>query len=81
MQRLSVASDSSGVGVPKIDITISALLLFFKVTLDRPDLSGHRSIIHEPRKATVILSLDEVARFLEATPQSRSRPMTVASAR
>jgi integrase/recombinase XerD len=59
---------SSGAGVPKINSTISALRFFFRVTLDRPDLSRHLSIIHKPRKAPVILSPDEVARFLEAAP-------------
>ena len=59
---------SSGASVPKINSTISALRFFFRVTLDRPDLSRHLSIIHKPRKAPVILSPDEVARFLEAAP-------------
>jgi integrase/recombinase XerD len=38
------------------------------VTLDRPDLGRHLSTIHEPRKAPVILSPDEMVRFLEAAP-------------
>jgi integrase/recombinase XerD len=38
------------------------------VTLDRPDLGRYLSTIHEPRKAPVILSPDEMARFLEAAP-------------
>jgi len=59
---------SSGASVPKINSTISALRFFFRVTLDRPDLSRHLSIIHKPRKVPVILSPDEVARFLEAAP-------------
>jgi integrase/recombinase XerD len=59
---------SSGAGVPKINTTISALRFFFKVTLDRPDLSRHLSTIHEPRKVPIVLSPDEVARFLEAAP-------------
>ena len=59
---------SSGAGVPKINTTISALRFFFRVTLDRPDLSRHLSTIHELRKALVILSPDEMARFLEAAP-------------
>jgi hypothetical protein len=33
-----------------------------------PDLTKHLSFIHEPRKAPVVLSPDEVARFLEAAP-------------
>jgi site-specific recombinase XerD len=59
---------SSGAGTPKINATVAALRFFFKVTLDRPDLSRHLSTIHEPRKAPVILSPDEMARFLEAAP-------------
>jgi site-specific recombinase XerD len=59
---------SSGAGIPKINSTISALRFFFNVTLDRPDLSRHLSAIHKPRKVPVILSPDEVARFLEAAP-------------
>jgi hypothetical protein len=59
---------SSGAGIPKINITISALRFFFNVTLDRPDLSRHLSTLHNPRKVPVILSPDEMARFLEAAP-------------
>jgi integrase/recombinase XerD len=59
---------SSGAGVPKINTTISALRFFFNVTLDRPDLSRHLSTMHEPRKVPVVLSPEEVARFLEAAP-------------
>src|SRR6266436_3280175 len=59
---------SSGAGVPKINTTISALRFFFRVTLDRPDLSRRLSTIHEPRKVPVVLSPDEVACFLEAAP-------------
>jgi site-specific recombinase XerD len=59
---------SSGAGVPKINTTISALRFFFTVTLDRPDLGRHLSIMHEPRKVPVVLSTEEVARFLEAAP-------------
>src|SRR6266849_7826427 len=59
---------ANGAGVPKINTTISALRFFFRVTLDRPDLTKHLSFIHEPRKPPVVLSPDEVARFLEAAP-------------
>jgi integrase/recombinase XerD len=59
---------SSGAGTPKINATVAALRFFFKVTLDRPDLGRHLSTIHEPRKVPVVLSPDEVARFLEAAP-------------
>ena len=64
--RLHLAS--SGAGTPKINATVSALRFFFKVTLDRPDLAKHLSFMHEPRKVPVVLSPEEVARFLEAAP-------------
>src|SRR4030081_2799127 len=64
--RLHLAT--SGAGTPKINATVSALRFFFNVTLDRPDLAKHLSFIHEPRKPPVVLSPDEVARFLEAAP-------------
>ena len=59
---------SSGAGVPKINTTISALRFFFNVTLDRPDLSRYLATIHEQRKVPVVLSPEEVVRFLEAAP-------------
>jgi integrase len=64
--RLHLAS--SGAGTPKINATVSALRFFFKVTLDRPELAKHLAFMHEPRKVPVVLSPEEVARFLEATP-------------
>ena len=38
------------------------------MTLDRPELAKHLSFMHEPRKVPVVLSPEEVARFLEAAP-------------
>ena len=64
--RLHLAS--SGAGTPKINATVSALRFFFNVTLDRPDLAKHLAFMHEPRKVPVVLSSEEVARFLEAAP-------------
>src|SRR6201993_3970916 len=59
---------SSGAGAPKINATVSALRFFFNVTLDRPELAKHLSFMREPRKVPVVLSPEEVARFLEAAP-------------
>jgi integrase len=64
--RLHLAS--SGAGTPKINATVSALRFLFNVTLDRADLAKHLSFMHEPRKVPVVLSPEEVARFLEAAP-------------
>jgi integrase/recombinase XerD len=59
---------ASGAGTPKINATVSALRFFFNVTLDRADLAKPLSVLHEPRKMPVVLSPQEVARFLEAAP-------------
>ena len=64
--RLHLAS--IGAHAPKINATVSALRFFFNVTLDRPELAKHLSFMHEPRKVPVVLSPEEVARFLEAAP-------------
>src|SRR5712672_1275328 len=64
--RLHLAS--GGAGTPKINATVSALRFFFNVTLDRPELVKHLAFMHEPRKVPVVLSPEEVARFLEAAP-------------
>jgi integrase/recombinase XerD len=59
---------STGAGVPKINGTIVALRFFFNITLRRPDLSQHLATVREPRKIPVVLSPEEVVRFLEAAP-------------
>jgi site-specific recombinase XerD len=56
------------VGAPTINSTVSALRFFFTVTLDRADAVRHLTFVHEPRKLPVVLSPEEVARFLEAAP-------------
>jgi site-specific recombinase XerD len=68
VRRFRLHLTASGAGTPKINATVAALRFFFKATLDRPDLVKHLSFIHEPRKVPVVLSPDEVARFLEAAP-------------
>ena len=56
------------VGAPTINFTISALRFFFTVTLDRADAIKHLTFVPEPRKIPVVLSPEEVARFLDAAP-------------
>jgi site-specific recombinase XerD len=68
IRRFRLHLTSSGAGTPKINATVAALRFFFKVTLDRPDVTKHLSFIHEPRKVPVVLSPEEVGRFLEAAP-------------
>ena len=56
---------------PGINSSVSALRFFFTVTLDRPDLSRRLTVVHQPRKLPMVLSVEEVARLLEAAPGSR----------
>jgi integrase/recombinase XerD len=58
----------SRVRPPTINFTITALRFFFTVTLDRADAIKHLTFVAEPRKIPVVLSPEEVARFLEAAP-------------
>ncbi len=56
------------IGAPTINSAIAALRFFFNVTLERPDLVRHLKTVHEPRKAPIVLSQEEVVRLLEAAP-------------
>jgi integrase/recombinase XerD len=53
---------------PTINFTVIALRFVFTVTLDRADAIKHLTFVEEPRKIPVVLSPEEVARFLEAAP-------------
>ena len=56
------------VGAASVNCAIVALRFFFKVTLERADLVQRLTFVHEPRKAPIVLSQEEVARLLEAAP-------------
>jgi integrase/recombinase XerD len=58
----------TGVRPPTVNNAVSALRFFFSVTLDRPDVTKPLTFVAEPRKIPVVLSPEEVARFLEAAP-------------
>jgi integrase len=68
VRRFQLHLVSSGAGTPKINATVSALRFFFNVTLGRADLAKPLATLRQERKAPVILSPEEVARFLEAAP-------------
>ena len=68
VRRFQLHLTSSGAGTPKINSTVTALRFFFEVTLDRPDIAKRLSFVYEPRKVPVVLSPEEVVRFLEAAP-------------
>src|SRR5499427_4604944 len=68
VRRYQLHLAAIGVGVPTINQTISTLRFFFKVTLGRHEIIEHTHVIREPRKLPVVLSLEEVARLLDAAP-------------
>ena len=68
VRRYQLHLVASGVGVPSINQTVSTLRFFFRVTLRRHDIVEHTHVIHEPRKLPVVLSVEEVARWLDAAP-------------
>jgi integrase/recombinase XerD len=68
LRRFQLHMAKQQIGAPTINSAIAALRFFFIVTLERPDLVRPLRIVAEPRKAPVVLSLEEVARLLEAAP-------------
>ena len=68
VRRYQLHLVTSGVGVPTINQTVSTLRFFFKVTLGRPKIVEHTHAIAEPRRLPVVLSVEEVARLLDAAP-------------
>jgi len=54
--------------VATINQTVSTLRFFFRVALKRHEIIEHTHVIHEPRKLPLVLSVEEVARLLDAAP-------------
>ena len=61
----------SGVRPPTVNGAVSALRFFLSVMLDRPDVTKLLTFVAEPRKIPVVLSPEEVTRFLDAAPGPR----------
>ena len=64
---------STGISWPALNQTVCALRFFYGVTLGRGDVPEHIPYAREPRKLPVVLSADEVIRFLEAVPSLKAR--------
>ncbi len=69
LRRYQLHLASGGVSVPTMNATVTALRFFFQVTLGHGEATEKMPFVREPRKLPVILSLEEVARFLEAAPR------------
>ena len=68
LRRFQLHQTKTGVRPPTINGSVAALRFFFAVTLGRANVARHLTFVREPRKIPVILSLDEIARLLEAAP-------------
>src|SRR6266852_1795367 len=68
LRRYQLHLVSSGAGVPTINHAMTALRFLFTVTLRKPGVVLDLYFIREPRRLPVVLSPEEVARLLDASP-------------
>ena len=73
VRTFQVYLTSRGVAWATLNQTVCALRFFYGVTLGRADLPELIPYARRPRKLPVILSGEEVIRFLEAVPGLKSR--------
>ncbi|HEU0018413.1 MAG TPA: tyrosine-type recombinase/integrase [Methyloceanibacter sp.] len=73
LRRYQLHLAATGVSIPSQNAAVAALRFFFTVTLGRSDVTDRMPFVREPRKLPVVLSPEEVARFLEAAPGLKYR--------
>lgn len=64
---------ANGVSWPALNQIVCALRFFYGVTLGRMMIPERIAYAREPQRLPVVLSADEVVRFLEAVPSLKSR--------
>src|ERR1700731_3105701 len=64
---------AGGISWPALNQTVCALRFLYGVTLRQSDLPERIPYAREPGKLPVVLSADEVVRFLEAVPSLKTR--------
>jgi integrase/recombinase XerD len=64
---------ATGISWPALNQTVCALRSFYGVTLGHAEIPERIPYAREPRKLPVVLSADEVVRFLEAVPSLKTR--------
>ena len=64
---------ANGISWPALNQTVCALRFFYGVTLGHGEIPERIPYAREPRKLPVVLSADEVVRFLEAVPSLKAR--------
>jgi integrase/recombinase XerD len=68
LRRYQVHQSSAGAQPPTINSTVAALRFFFRVTLNRPEMCRHLTMVRQPQKLPTVLSKEEVLQLLEAAP-------------
>src|SRR5579862_3168487 len=64
---------STGISWPGLNQTVCALRFFYGITLGHGEIPERIPYAREPRKLPVVLSADEVVKFLEAVPSLKTR--------
>ena len=64
---------ANGISWPALNQTVCALRFFYGVTLGYADIPERIAYARAPRTLPVVLSADEVVRFLEAVPSLKTR--------
>jgi len=64
---------STGMSWPALNQTVCALRFFYGVTLGHGEIPERIPYARAPRKLPIVLSADEVVRFLEAVPSLKTR--------
>jgi site-specific recombinase XerD len=73
LRRFQLHMRSEGASATTMNMAVSALRFLFGVTLGRGDAELGMTTVRTPRRLPVILSPEEVARLLDATPGLKSR--------
>src|ERR1700729_2279215 len=57
-----------GVQPPTMNGAVAALRFFYTRTCNRPEMARHLTLVRQPQKLPVVLTLEEVAQLIEAAP-------------
>jgi site-specific recombinase XerD len=73
LRRYQLHMRSRGASATTMNAAVSALRFFFGVSLGRGDASVGMTTVRQPRRLSVILSPEEVARVLDAAPGLKAK--------
>jgi integrase/recombinase XerD len=71
LRLYQVHQRKQGVQPPTMNGAVAALRFFFTTTCNRPEMARHLTLVRQPQKLPVVLTLEEVARLIEAAPSPK----------